>query len=50
MKDKNAVADWIKQKMFGGGMADQTAKKVAERPNKVQEEVDKAMGVTPKRK
>ena len=50
MKDKNEIAEWVKGKVFGGGMADKAAKKIVERPNKVQEELDKAMGVTPKRK
>lgn len=45
--DDTGILDYIKEKMMGGGMADRTAKKVAERPDKVQEAVDRAMGVTP---
>lgn len=45
--EDTGILDYIKEKVMGGGMADRAAKQIQSRPDKIQQELDKAMGVTP---
>lgn len=45
--EDTGILDYIKEKVMGGGMADKAAKSVQARPDRIQQELDKAMGVTP---
>lgn len=45
--EDTGILDYIKDKMMGGGMADQASQNIQKRPDRVQQELDKAMGVTP---